>query len=107
MVQGNTVTIRCNQDKAGSRTPVTTNLDISLPKGSTVNAAGTLGDIDISSLAGDVEVNSDNAGVRLQDIDGNVKVDTRKSDLVRCTGIKGTVDLRGHGTDVELAKIES
>ncbi len=105
VVEGNTVTIRCNQDRAGSRTPVTTNLDISVPKGSTVDAAGTLGDIDISSVAGDVEVSSENAGVRLQDVDGNVKVDTRKSDLVRCTSVKGTLDLRGHGTDVELAKI--
>jgi DUF4097 and DUF4098 domain-containing protein YvlB len=104
-VQGNTVTIRCNQDKAGERTPVTTDLDISVPRGSTIDATGTLGDIDVSSIAGDVDVNSDNAAVRLQDIDGNVKVDTRRSDLVRCTGVKGTVDLGGHGTDVELAKI--
>lgn len=105
IVQGNTVTIRCNQDRAGERTPVTTDLDISVPKGSSINATGTLGDIDVSSIAGDVDVTSEEAGVRLQDIDGNVKVDTRRSDLVRCTGVKGSVDLSGHGTDVELAKI--
>ncbi len=104
-VQGNTVTIRCNQERAGERTPVTTDLDISVPKGSAIDAAGTLGDIDVSSIAGNVEVSSDNAGVRLQDIGGKVKVDTRRSDLVRCTGVKGAVDLGGHGTDVELAKI--
>lgn len=104
-VQGNTVTVRCNQQRAGTRTPVTTDLDISIPKGASVEAAGSLGDIDISSLAGDVTISSDNAGVRLEDVDGNVKVDTRRSDLVRCTGVKGTLDLRGHGTDVELAKI--
>lgn len=105
LLQGNTVTIRCNQEKAADHTAVTTNLAISVPRGATIQAAGTLGDVDISSVGGDVEISSDNAGVRLQDIDGNVKVDTRKSDLVRCTGVKGTVDLRGHGTDVELAKV--
>ena len=105
IVQGNTVTIRCNQDRAGERTPVTTNLDISVPRGATVDATGSLGDIDITSIGGDVEVSSENAGVRLQDVAGNVKVDTRKSDLVRCTGVKGTLDLRGRGTDVELEKI--
>ncbi len=105
VVQGNTVTIRCNQDKAGTRTPVTTDLDISVPRGSSIEATGTRGDIDISSVAGDVNVNSENAGVRLQDIGGNVKVDTRRSDLIRCANVRGSADLRGHGTDVELAKI--
>lgn len=106
LVQGNTVTIRCNQDKAAERTPVTTDLDIAVPRGSTISATGRLGDIDISSVAGDVNIESENAGVRLQDIGGNVTVDTRKSDLVRCTDVKGTIDLRGHGTDVELAKVD-
>ncbi len=104
-VEGNTIIIRCNQDKAGSRTPVTTDLDLSVPKGASIEATGTVGDFDISSLTGAVDISSDNAGVRLQDIDGNVKIDTRRSDLVRCTNVNGTVDLRGHGTDVELAKI--
>lgn len=105
IVQGNTVTIRCNQGKASDRTPVTTNLEITVPKGATVDATGTAGDIDVSSITGDVDVSSENAAVRLQDIDGNIKIDTHRSDFVRCTNVRGTVDLRGHGTDVELAKI--
>lgn len=105
VLEGNTVIIRCNQGRAGDRTPVTTDLDISVPKGSTLDITGMLGDFDISALAGDVTVSSENAGVRLQEVDGNVKVDTGKSDLVRCTDVKGSVDLRGHGGDVELAKI--
>lgn len=105
LVQGNTIILRCNQGKTGPRTPVTTDLDISAPKGSSIEATGTLGDFDISSVSGDVDLSSDNAGVRLQDLDGNVKVDTRRSDLVRCSSVKGTVDLRGHGADVELTKV--
>ncbi len=105
LVQGGTVIIRCNQDKAGSRTPVTTDLDISVPKGATVEATGAQGDFDVSAISGNVDLSSENAGMRLQDIDGNVTVDTRRSDLVRCTNVKGTVDLRGRGTDVELTNI--
>ncbi len=105
LVQGNTVIIRCNQDKAGIRTPVTTDLDLSVPRGASVEATGTLGDFDVSSLAGDVDLSSENAGMRLQDIGANVKIDTRRSDLVRCTNVTGTIDLRGRGTDVELTKI--
>lgn len=103
--QGNTITIRCNQDKASSRTPVTTDLDISVPKGSTIEATGQVGDFDISSITGSVNIGSDNAGVRLQDIGGDVTVDTRRSDLIRCVNVNGGVELRGHGSDVELTKI--
>ncbi len=105
IVQGNTVTVRCNQDKASGRAPVTTDLEVSVPKDASVEASGTYGDFDISGTAGNVNISSDNAGVRLQDIGGNVNIDTRRSDLVRCTNVTGAVDLRGKGEDVELTKI--
>ncbi len=105
VLRGETVIIRSNQEKASSRTPVTTDLEITLPKAATIEASGIAGDFDISSLAGNVDISSENAGVRIQDIGGNVRIDTRRSDLVRCTGVQGAIDLRGHGTDVELTKI--
>ena len=105
LVTGNTVTIRCHQDNSGNRIRVTTDLELNVPKGASVEATGTVGDFEITSLTGDVDISIDNAGVRLQNIDGNVKLDTRKSDMVHCADVKGTVDLRGHGSDVELNKI--
>ena len=105
LVQGDTVIVRCHQDTAGTRASIVTNMEIAVPAGSSVEATGTLGDFDVSGLTGNVDISSENAGVRLQDIGGDVKVETRRSDLVRCTNIKGTVDLRGHGEDVELNKI--
>ncbi len=68
-------------------------------------ATGTNGDFDISAVNGDVDLSSENAGVRLQDLGGSVKVETRRSDLIRCVNVNGSVDLRGHGEDVELTKI--
>lgn len=105
VVTGDTVTIRCNQDKAGLHTPVTTDLELSVPKNSSIDATGTRGDFDITGLAGNIDLHSDNAGVRLEDIEGAVNVDTHRSDLVRCTNVSGSVDLRGKGEDVELTKI--
>jgi DUF4097 and DUF4098 domain-containing protein YvlB len=104
-VQGNTVVLKCNQGNAPSRVHLTTDLDISVPKGTSVEVTGTTGDFDVSGLSGNVDVSSENSGIRLQDIDGAVKVDTRRSDLIRCNNVNGTVDLRGHGTDIELSKI--
>ncbi len=103
--KGDRIVIRCHQDRAESRTTVTTNLDISVPKGASLEATGSKGDFDVSSLTGDVDISSENAGIRLQDLGGGAKLDTRRSDLIRCTNMRGTVDLRGHGTDVELTKI--
>lgn len=105
VVEGSTVVVRAHQDRADSRSRVTANLELSVPKGASVEATGTGGDFDVSGLAGDVDFSSSNAGVRLQDIGGNVKIDTRRSDLIRCINVKGTVDLRGHGSDLELQKI--
>jgi DUF4097 and DUF4098 domain-containing protein YvlB len=104
-VDGNTVTIRCNQDRANEHAPVTTDLELSVPKNSSIEATGTLGDFDITGITGSVQLTSDNAGVRLEDIGGDVKVDTRRSDLVRCTNVAGNIELRGKGDDVELTKI--
>lgn len=104
-VEGNTVTIRCNQDRASSRAAVTTDLEISVPKDASIEASGTYGDFDISGITGNVNISSDNAGVRLEEIGGSVSIDTRRSDLLRCTNVTGAVDLRGKGEDVELSKI--
>ena len=44
--------------------------------------------------------------MRLQNIGGEVKIDLRKSDIIRAVGVKGSVDLKGHGADVELQDID-
>ncbi len=103
--KGSTIIIRCNQDRNHSRSQVTTNLELAVPKGASIEATGSRGDFDVSALTGDVDISSENAGLRIQNIAGRVKLDTRKSDLIRCTDVQGTVDLRGHGADVELTKI--
>jgi DUF4097 and DUF4098 domain-containing protein YvlB len=102
---GNNIIIRCNQSNAKGRTRVATDLDITVPRGAAIEANGRQGDFQVNSITGNVDIVSESAGVRIQDVDGSVKVDTRSSDIVRCTNVKGTVDLKGRGTDVELEKI--
>ncbi|MGH9584461.1 MAG: DUF4097 family beta strand repeat-containing protein [Bryobacteraceae bacterium] len=101
-LDGNTVVIRCNQDRAEARTPVTTDLEISLPKGASLEAAGTHGDFDISALSGDVDLTTRGGSAHIDDIGGGVTIDTHRGDLIRCTAIKGAAVLRGDGNDVEL-----
>jgi hypothetical protein len=103
--QGDQVIVRTNQDRVTDRSQVTADLEITVPMGSSIEARGRLGDFDIQNITGAVDINSDNAGVRLENIGGDVRIDLRRSDIIRATDVKGTVDLKGRGQDVELQNI--
>ncbi len=107
VVNGDQVIIRTNQDRPGNhRSRISEDLEISVPKSVSLEAVGRYGDFDVSDLSGNVEIISDNAGVRLQNIGGTVRVDTRRSDVIRAVNVKGSVELKGSGTDLELQDIE-
>jgi len=97
--------IRANSDRASGRVRVATDLEITIPKASSLDLSGRSGDVDVSALAGNVKISSDNAGVHLQDISGDVTVDTRRGDIIRCANVIGNVELKGRSSDVELEKI--
>jgi DUF4097 and DUF4098 domain-containing protein YvlB len=101
--EGDTVFIR----QVGSRGEadnlfVSTDLDIAVPRGARIEARGRRGDFDITDVSGDVDIHSDNAGVRLQSIGGSVRLELNASDIVRAVGVKGGVELKGSGQDVEM-----
>ncbi|MEO8049202.1 MAG: DUF5668 domain-containing protein, partial [Acidobacteriota bacterium] len=85
---------------------ITATLEITVPKGSSVEVHGRRGDLDISDITGSVAVTSDNAGVRLRNIGGSASVDLSRSDVVHMSGVKGTVEIKGRGSDIELEDID-
>jgi DUF4097 and DUF4098 domain-containing protein YvlB len=103
--EGNTVTIRCNQRKASGKVRINTDLELAVPRGATFQATGEAGDFDVTALDGDINISSDNAGVRVQDAAGNISINTRRGDVIRCINVKGSVDLKGRSSDVQLEKI--
>ena len=103
--QGDEVIVRTNQDRVSDRMQVSADLEITVPAGASIEGHGRFGDFDIQNVNGNVDIASDNAGVRLDNIGGNVRVDLRRSDVIRATGVKGTVDLKGNGQDVELQDV--
>jgi DUF4097 and DUF4098 domain-containing protein YvlB len=84
---------------------ISADLDVTLPAGASIEARGRTGDLDVTGITGNVTLNADNAGVRLTNIGGNVQIETRRSDLIRLRGVKGTVELRGGGEDIDLEDI--
>ncbi len=105
VLNGSQVIIRTNQDRVSNGARFSADLEIAVPKGSSISAFGRTGDFDINDVGGSVEITSDNAGVRLQNIGGNVRVDTRRSDIIRAVSVKGSVELKGRGADLELQEI--
>lgn len=103
---GDMIVVRSNHDRLSGSARVSTDMEITVPKGASIDARGRYGDFDVHGVDGTVTVDSDNAGVRLGNLGGNVKVDTRKGDIVRAIGVKGSVEVRGANGDLELESIE-
>jgi DUF4097 and DUF4098 domain-containing protein YvlB len=102
---GQTVTVSANAGRSEGSEKVSMDIEITVPRGASIEARGRYGDFDVSDVAGEVNISSDNAGVRLQNIGGKVEIDTRKSDIIRAVDVKGNVSLKGRGRDIELEKV--
>jgi len=105
VVQGDHIIVRTNQSRVSDSLLVSTDLELQVPYNSSLEGHGRYGDFDIQDIKGNVDLTSDNAGVRLEKIGGMVRVETRRSDIIRATDVKGAVDLKGHGQDLELSDI--
>ncbi|HLH38083.1 MAG TPA: DUF4097 family beta strand repeat-containing protein [Bryobacteraceae bacterium] len=103
----NEIHIRNNQDRVSNgRVRLTADMEITVPKGASIEAHGIYGDFDINGVNGSVDIISDNAGVRLQDIGGDTRIDLRRSDVVRASNVKGPFELKGRGGDVDLQDMQ-
>ena len=102
----NNIIIRTNQDRAPSSQRVTHELEIAVPKGASIEAHGRSGDFDVNDIQGTVTIDSDRAGIRLENIGGETRVDVRNGDIVRALNVKGNFELRGRGSDLDLQNME-
>jgi putative adhesin/cell wall-active antibiotic response 4TMS protein YvqF len=104
--QADSILVRTNQNRAQDERYVTADLEIMAPAGASLQARTRDGDYDINDLQGNVEIDSDRSGVRVQNLGGSLHVNVRRSDMIRAQGVKGTVDLQGRGNDVELESVQ-
>jgi DUF4097 and DUF4098 domain-containing protein YvlB len=107
-VSGDGVVVRTNEDRLTGPQRITTDVEVTVPRGFSVQVRGRNNDsIEVSGVNGSVEVGADDASVRIENIGGNVRLgELRKSDLIRAANVKGTVEIQGgHGRDIELDTI--
>ena len=104
--QGDQLLIRTNQDRAGDNQRVSDDLEVTVPRGVSVEAhGGNNGDYEVTDVTGTVDLASSRGDVRISKVGGDARVDVGRSNLVRVTDVKGKVDLQGRGSDVELENI--
>lgn len=104
--EGGSIIIRTNVNRSKGERFISADIEVTVPKGATIEGRGRHGDFDVTDVMGDVQIDSENAGVRLQNVGGSVRVDTRRSDVIRAIDVKGNVELKGRGNDVELENVD-
>jgi hypothetical protein len=80
---------------------ISVDMDVVVPKKSTVVVRNERGDINISDMATDVTVSTREGDIEINDTTGNVDVTLQKGD-VKITDTKGDVKVSGHGGSVEV-----
>ena len=105
--QGGVIIIRMNHDRIGNSSQLSADIEVLAPKGASIDAHGRRGDFDINDIRGAVEITSDNAGVRMNNIGGAVRLDLKASDVVKVTNAKNNVEVKTtRGQELEFENIE-
>ena len=87
--------------RAGGDSRVSVDMDVVVPKKSSVTVRSDKGDISVSDMATPVTINGGNGDVEVRNTTGDVSVDVRRGD-VKVSGTKGDVKISGSGDSVEV-----
>ena len=103
--EGNQLIVRTDERGSIDANRLSTDMEIRVPRGVSVEARGRSGDLSVNSIAGMVDIQSDRGDIRLSDIGGNARVAVAHSGLVKASGLKGNLDVEGRGSDVQLENV--
>lgn len=92
-----------NLDDAGGH--VTVDLDVTLPKKTSITASSDRGDIHISGVAGTVTATAQRGDIEVHDVASDVSAKMTKGD-VRITDVGGNLSLAGRGNEVEISEVK-
>jgi DUF4097 and DUF4098 domain-containing protein YvlB len=102
---GNQLLVKMDESRSSNDRSISTEIDLKVPKGVSIEARGRSGDVTVSSITGGVTVSTDRGDVRLNEIGGNSKLTVAHSGLIRVVDSKGNVELEGKGSDVQIENI--
>jgi hypothetical protein len=104
-IEGDRAVVRARQERASGNVRISADIEIIVPRGVAVEARGQSGDIDVTQVAGPVTIDSDSGSVKVERAAGDVRIMTRRSDLIRIVDVKGNLEAESRGNDIELENI--
>ena len=81
---------------------VSLDLEVSIPKKSSLTIRNEKGDITVSDMAKPVVINTTNGNIEARDTAGDVTIDTRKGDI-KVSDTRGNVKIAGHGGEIDVS----
>ena len=103
--QGDSLLIRTEDFTGPRRVQITTDLDITVPRGVSVESRGRTGDLNIDDVDGPIDVSAGRGDIRLNHIAKDVKISATRSGDVHVTDTKGSVELEGRGSDIQMENV--
>jgi DUF4097 and DUF4098 domain-containing protein YvlB len=97
--------IEPQDDNGSSGGAATVDLDVRVPKGATVSAQTTRGNVDITGVAGNVIVTGRSGDTAVRQTGGDVSVESHGGD-VTITGAGGVARISGSGNEVEVSDVK-
>ncbi|HUE56027.1 MAG TPA: DUF4097 family beta strand repeat-containing protein [Candidatus Udaeobacter sp.] len=81
---------------------ISLDLDVSVPKNSSLTIRNEKGDITVSDMAKPVSITTTNGDIEVRDTAGDVTIETRKGDI-KVSDTKGNVKIAGHGGEINVS----
>ena len=103
--QGDSLVVRTDDDTGSRLIQVSADLDISLPRGVSVESRGRNGDLTIDEIDGPFEISGGRGDVRLSHIVKDAKIDSTRGGDIHVTDSPGAVELEGRGGDIQIENI--
>src|SRR6266404_3645482 len=86
---------------SGGNSRVSVNMDITVPKKALLAIHSEKGDVSVSDMASQVNIDNGNGDIEVRDTGGDVSLDMRHGDA-KISNTKGDVKISGHGGSVEV-----
>jgi hypothetical protein len=103
--QGDRIVVASHQDRAPADQRVSDDLEVTVPRGVSIEANGENTDYEITEINGDVALRGARGDARLSRIGGNLRLEIGRSGTITADGVQGNVDLEGRGSDVEIQNV--
>lgn len=103
--QGDSLVLHTDDFAGSGMIQVSADLDITLPRGVSIESRGRNGDLSIDEVDGPFEISGGRGDVRLNHIAKDVKIESTRSGDIHVTDSQGGVELDGRGGDIQMENI--